>query len=360
LNQDHLTVRFGPRSYDIRFGTGILPEVGIFCQALALGVNVAVISNPTVGNLYFRTVADSLNRAGFSVSYIEIPDGECYKNSETLNFIYDSLIKSGLNRESFLIALGGGVVGDITGFAASTYLRGIPFVQIPTSLLAQVDSSVGGKTGINHPLGKNLIGTFYQPRMVLIDSATLTTLPEREYLSGLAEVIKYGVVCDGAFFDFLAENREKLLKRDRDCLLSVIRSSCALKASVVECDEREGGCRAVLNYGHTFAHAIESLAGYSAYLHGEAVAMGMVQSAVLSEKKGYAGHEDTARIIDLVRSFQLPVNLASFTNEAYLRVMLRDKKVRDGGINFVFNKKIGGSVIENVADWDFLLHNVSR
>ena len=360
MNLDNLTVHFGPRSYDIRFGSEILSEIGIFCQALSLGVNVAVLSNPTVGKYYSRTVMGSLVSAGFSVRYFEIPDGESYKNSETLNFIYDSLINAGLNRESFLIALGGGVVGDITGFAASTYLRGIPFVQIPTSLLAQVDSSVGGKTGINHPLGKNLIGSFYQPRMVLIDSATLTTLPEREYLSGLAEVIKYGVVCDSTFFDFLAENREKILNRDSECLLTVIRSSCALKASVVESDEKEAGCRAVLNYGHTFAHAIESLAGYSVFLHGEAVAMGMVQSALLSERSGYASSEDTERIIDLVRSFRLPVELASFPHEAYLRVMLRDKKVRDSGINFVFNKKIGGAVIEKVADWDFLLHNVSR
>jgi 3-dehydroquinate synthase len=360
LNKDCLTVRFGPRSYDIHFGTGILSDVGAFCQALALGANVAVVTNQKVGSLCSSVITDSLTSAGFSVCSVEIPDGESYKNSETLNSIYDFLINAGLNRESFLIALGGGVVGDITGFAASTYLRGIPFVQIPTSLLAQVDSSVGGKTGINHPLGKNLIGSFYQPRMVLIDNETLATLPEREYLSGLAEVVKYGVVCDSVFFDFLSENREKLLNRDSACLLTVIRSSCALKASVVEHDERECGYRAVLNYGHTFAHAIESLAGYSAYLHGEAVSMGMVQSAVLSEKMGYARAEDTARIIALLTSLHLPVDLAAFSKDAYRQVMLRDKKVRDGGINFVFNKRIGASVIEKTIDWDFLLHNVSR
>ena len=196
--------------------------------------------------------------------------------------------------------------------------------------------------------------------MVLIDSATLTTLPEREYLSGLAEVIKYGVVCDSTFFDFLAENREKILNRDSDCLLTVIRSSCALKASVVECDEKEGGCRAVLNYGHTFAHAIESLAGYSAYLHGEAVAMGMVQSACYPRKKDMPALRTQRGLLIWSVLFGSLSKLASFPNEAYLRVMLRDKKVRDGGINFVFNKKIGGAVIEKVADWDFLLHNVSR
>jgi 3-dehydroquinate synthase len=359
LNNDKLTVCFGPRSYDIRFGSGILSEIGTYCQGLALGENVAVVTNPTIGRLYYSAVKESLTRAGYFVHLVEIPDGEIYKNSETLNFIYDSLINVGLNRDSFLIALGGGVVGDITGFAASTYLRGIPFVQIPTSLLAQVDSSVGGKTGINHPLGKNLIGSFYQPRMVLIDSATLTTLPEREYLSGLAEVIKYGVVCCTDFFDFLVENHEKLLRRESSCLLSVIRSSCALKASVVERDEKEGGYRAVLNYGHTFAHAIESLAGYSVYLHGEAVAMGMVQSAILSENMGYALPEDTTRIISLIRSLQLPAEMVRFSKEAYRQVILRDKKVRDGGINFVYNKGIGEAVIEKTTDWDFLLHNVS-
>jgi 3-dehydroquinate synthase len=360
VKDDILKVRFGPRTYNIRFGARILSEIGSISRALELGEKVAVITNPTVGKEYSGTVNDSLVRAGFSSTIVEIPDGESFKNSETLNTVYDSLIRAGLSRDSFLIALGGGVVGDLTGFAASTYLRGIPFVQIPTSLLAQVDSSVGGKTGINHPLGKNLIGSFYQPRMVLIDISTLSTLPEREYLSGLAEVIKYGVVCDDEFFDYLADNTEKLIKRDSDCLLAVIRSSCRIKAAIVERDEQEGGCRAVLNYGHTFAHAIESLAGYSEYLHGEAVAIGMVQSAVLSEKKGYSRPEDTKRIIDLIRSLRLPVELTSFSEEAFRQVMLRDKKVRDGGINFVFNKRIGESVIEKVADWDFLLQNVSR
>lgn len=359
MKTDNLTVHLGDRSYTISFGDHILSEIGSLCRGLELGSRCAVITNETVGKLYLQTIMDSLGRAGFCVNPIMIPDGEEHKNGETLAGIYDSLISAGISRNSFLVALGGGVVGDITGFAAATYLRGVSFIQIPTTLLAQVDSSVGGKTGINHPLGKNLIGAFYQPRLVLVDSSTLETLPEREYLSGLAEIIKYGVVCDDSFFEFLVRNRDNLCTRDNGCLLAAIRKSCQIKASVVECDEREGGYRAVLNYGHTFAHAIESLAGYSVYLHGEAVAMGMVQAAMLSECKGYSCSGDTERIIELIRCLGLPVELPSFSKDAYRQVMFRDKKVREGGINFVFNRNIGNSVIEKVTDWDFLLQNVS-
>jgi 3-dehydroquinate synthase len=330
------------------------------CKTLSLGDKVALITNPTIGSRYAGMVCNSLINAGYSVAKIEIPDGESFKSSETLNNIYDSLINIGLTRDSFLVALGGGVVGDITGFAASTYLRGIPFIQVPTTLLAQVDSSVGGKTGINHPLGKNLIGTFYQPRMVVIDIATLDTLPEREYVSGLAEVIKYGVICDKNFFEFLVENREKILNRDPGCLVRVIRTSCALKAAIVEQDEKEGGHRAILNYGHSFAHAVEGLSEYSRFLHGEAVAMGMAHAALLSEMKGYAQSEDTERIIDLIRSLQLPVELVTFPALSYRQMMQRDKKVRDDGINFVFNRGIGDAVIEKVSDWNFLLKNVPQ
>jgi 3-dehydroquinate synthase len=357
---DALTVSLGDRSYAIRFGAGILSGIGALCRELRLGSTVAVVTNPTVGRYYLESIAESLAQAGFVVRTIEIPDGERHKNSQTLNEIYDALISAGLNRQSFLVALGGGVVGDITGFAASTFLRGIPFVQVPTTLLAQVDSSVGGKTGINHPLGKNLVGTFYQPCLVLIDTDTLDTLPEKEYLSGLAEVVKYGAVCDASFFAFLSSEAAKLLVRDKGDLLAAIRRSCSLKASVVERDEREGGYRAVLNYGHTFAHAVESLTGYSRYLHGEAVAMGMVQAARLSEAKGYARREETLRIVDLLRTLRLPVELPPFPAEEYRQAILRDKKVRDGGINFVFNSGIGDSIMEKVSDWDFLLHNIPR
>lgn len=357
---DELTVNLGDRSYPLRFGTGILAGIGALCRELEIGNNVAVVTNPTVGRHFLDTVTVSLADAGFTVYTIEIPDGERHKNSQTLNEIYDALIQAGLNRQSFMVALGGGVVGDITGFAASTYLRGIPFVQVPTTLLAQVDSSVGGKTGINHPLGKNLIGSFYQPSLVLIDTDTLDTLPEKEYLSGLAEVVKYGAVCDASFFDLLSSEADKLLARDKAGILAAIRRSCALKASVVERDEREGGYRAILNYGHTFAHAVESLTGYSHYLHGEAVAMGMVHAARLSEAKGYARREETERIEGLLRALRLPVDLPSFPAEEYRQAILRDKKVRDGGINFVFNRGIGDSIIEKISDWGFLLHNIPR
>lgn len=357
---EDLTVSLGERSYRICFGSGLISALGPMCRELRLGSKVAVVTNPTVGRYYLEPVRASLDAAGFEVHPVEIPDGESYKNSRTLDLIYDALIGEGLNRNSFVVALGGGVAGDMAGFAAATFLRGIPFVQVPTTLLAQVDSSVGGKTGINHQLGKNLIGAFYQPRLVLIDPDTLDTLPEREYLSGIAEVVKYGAVCDGSFFGFLEKESSKLLARDKDMLLSAIRTSCALKASVVERDEREGGYRAVLNYGHSFAHAVESLTGYSEYLHGEAVAIGMARAARLSVAKGYARQEDADRILGLLAALRLPTELPPFRADQYLQAMLRDKKVRDGGINFVFNRGIGDSVIEKVSDWEFLLRNIQR
>jgi 3-dehydroquinate synthase len=353
-----LLVSLGERSYTIQIGSGLLSSLGEVCNELALGSTAAIVTNSTVGRFYADTVQASLEKIGYVTHLVEIPDGESFKNSATLTSIYDALLEAGLGRDSFLVALGGGVVGDITGFAASTFLRGVPFVQVPTTLLAQVDSSVGGKTGINHALGKNLIGSFYQPSLVLIDTETLATLPEREYLSGMAEVLKYGVVCDGDFFGFISENVENLLKRDMDCLKETIRKSCSIKASVVERDEKEGGYRAVLNYGHTFAHAIERLTNYTAFLHGEAVAIGMVQAARLSELKGYAVQNDTESIIDLLKSLGLPVNLVPFPVDHYYKALLKDKKMRAQGINFVFNKGIGDSVIENVSDWDFLLQVV--
>jgi 3-dehydroquinate synthase len=353
-----LDVSLGTRSYTIQFGSGNLSRIGSICKKLNLSGSSAVITNATIGALYGKSIIDSLAAVDISAECLIIPDGEQFKNSSTLNSIYDVLIERGLDRKSFLIALGGGVVGDITGFAAATYLRGIEFIQVPTSLLAQVDSSVGGKTGINHLKGKNLIGAFHQPRSVLVDISTLDTLPEREYLSGLAEVIKYGVVCDRDFFHFISERVDRLLDREQNTLLEVVSRSCAIKAGVVANDEREDGYRAVLNYGHTFAHAVERLTEYKRFLHGEAVAIGMVQACKLSEYKGYADSSDTKRLIDLLQQFGLPVDLPSFTVEAYLQAIRKDKKVNAGGINFVFNSGIGGSVIEAVADWDFLLSTI--
>ncbi|KAF0219016.1 MAG: 3-dehydroquinate [Geobacteraceae bacterium] len=352
---DNITVGLGERSYKIFFGHQVLAETGPLCRDLKMGSRAAVVTNPTVGAHYFEPVRASLAKAGFTVHRIEIPDGEEYKNSETLKGIYDRLIDLGLDRGSYLVALGGGVVGDIAGYAAATYLRGIPFVQVPTTLLAQVDSSVGGKTGINHEKGKNLIGAFYQPGLVMIDVATLDTLPEREYLSGLAEVAKYGIVLDGELFDFIFNNTDKLLGRDTESLLFVIQRSCAIKASVVEKDERETGLRAVLNYGHTVGHAVETLTGYTKYKHGEAVAIGMVAAAKYAESMGLANKSETERIITLLKALRLPVELPEFSVAAYTEALLRDKKVRDGGLNFVFNKGIGGFHFARVTDLSPLL-----
>lgn len=348
-------VNLGLKSYRIIIGYGIVHEFGMLCKECNLGEKVAIITNPTVAEYYLASLRVSLKKAGFNVFNIVIPDGEFYKNIQTLNLIYDQLIREGFNRESFLVALGGGVIGDITGFAASTYLRGVPFVQVPTTILAQVDSSVGGKTGINHDLGKNMIGTFYQPSFVLIDQETLKTLPEREYLSGLAEIVKYGITIDSEFFKVLESNVIKLINRDKEFLRNVIRLSCQMKADVVEKDEHEIGCRAVLNYGHTFAHAVEQLSGYSLYLHGEAVAIGIVHAARLSEKKGYATKDVTQRIIKLLSTLGLPIKLPDYTIEDYKNAVSRDKKARDTGINIVFNKGIGDYVIERISNIDYLL-----
>ncbi len=352
---DNITVGLGERSYAIYFGQNVLGEAGRLCRELHGGRRVAVVTNPTVGALYLEPLKSALDKAGFAVYEIEIPDGEEYKGLATLKGIYDRLIEFGFDRGSLLVALGGGVVGDITGFAAATYLRGIPFVQVPTTLLAQVDSSVGGKTGINHEQGKNLIGAFYQPGLVLIDTATLMTLPEREYLSGLAEVVKYGIVLDGSLFDFITANTDKLLAREQEALRAVIKRSCSIKAGVVEKDEKEGGMRAVLNFGHTMGHAVETLTSYRQYTHGEAVAIGMAQAARFSEIMGYSDSQATSRIIALLKALNLPVEVPDFPASAYTEVLLHDKKVRDGGINFVFNSGIGDFRLARVTDLQSLL-----
>lgn len=345
-----LSVSLGERSYEIRVGTDIIASVGEVCRELGLGRSAAVVTNTTVGPLYYERVASSLAVAGFTPHRIVIPDGESFKNAETLNRIYDQLIDAALTRDSFIVALGGGVVGDMAGFAAASYLRGIPFVQVPTTLLAQVDSSVGGKTGINHPRGKNLIGAFYQPCAVVIDVETLATLPEREFLAGVAEVVKYGVVLDREFFAYLEGHASRLLVREREPLIRVIRRACELKAAVVQSDEREAGPRAVLNYGHTLGHAVEALTGYEAFLHGEAVAIGMVQAARVAEARGMAAAADTRRIVDLLRRLGLPLELPPFPADAYRQALLRDKKARDGGLDFVLNRGIGDHAIVRIPD----------
>ena len=355
VNVEHIKVSLGERSYDITLGAGILDTVGSVCRDLGLSGTAAVVSNTTVAPLYYDRVQASLEEAGYRVFPVELPDGEGYKNSATLNLIYDALVDASLDRGSFILALGGGVIGDMAGFAAASYLRGIPFVQLPTTLLSQVDSSVGGKTGINHPRGKNLIGAFYQPRAVLIDVATLDTLPEREYLSGLGEIIKYGAVLDGEFFSFLEQNQSLLLSRDKSALIHTIGRSCAIKAAVVESDEREGGVRAVLNYGHTLGHAVETLTGYTRYLHGEAVAIGMVQAARISQHYGFCSQADRDRVEALVASLGLPCELPFFPAKEYQEALSHDKKVRDSGLLFICNLGIGGYRMERLTDLTALL-----
>src|SRR4030065_1490347 len=272
---EKVRVELGERSYDIFIGKNILRNIGGSLKSFGLSPKIAIVSNPTVYPLYGAVVEKSLKKAAFDVLSVSIPDGEEYKDLLCAEHVFNILLKAKLDRSSALVALGGGVIGDITGFAASTYMRGISYIQVPTTLLAQVDSSVGGKTGVNHRLGKNMIGTFWQPRLVWIDAETLKTLPERELLSGIAEAIKYGVIQDKELFDFLEVNRDKILNLNKDALTHIIKRSCEIKAEVVSKDEREAGLRAILNYGHTIGHAIETVTEYKKYLHCEGVGIGM-------------------------------------------------------------------------------------
>jgi 3-dehydroquinate synthase len=349
-----VTVNLGGSSYDIQIGSGSLSELGQRCLSRGLTGRAAVVTNPTVNALYGDAVLRSLAAAGYSATMIEIPDGEEFKNAVTLNSVYDALIEAGLDRRSFIVALGGGVVGDLAGFAAATFLRGIPFVQVPTTLLAQVDSSVGGKTAIDHPRGKNLIGAFYQPRLVLIDVETLSTLPKREYCAGLAEVVKYGIAIDGAFFDYLERHADVLLAMERECLMAVIQRCCELKAQVVELDEKETGLREALNYGHTLGHALETLAGYRCLVHGEAVAIGMALAARICALRGECRDDDVARILKLLKSFGLSVTPPAVEPSQLLDALLKDKKSREGSINFICNQGIGNYTVARLSPEELL------
>ena len=349
-----VTVNLGENSYDIQIESGSLPALGKRCVSHGLTGRAAVVTNPTVNALYGDTVQRSLTSAGYPVTMIEIPDGEEYKNAVTLNSVYDALIDAGLDRRSFIVALGGGVVGDLAGFAAATFLRGIPFVQAPTTLLAQVDSSVGGKTAIDHPRGKNLIGAFYQPRLVLIDVETLSTLPKREYCAGFAEVVKYGIAIDRSFFDYLEQHADALLAMERDSLIAVIQRCCELKAQVVELDEKEAGPREALNYGHTLGHALETLAGYRCLVHGEAVAIGMALAARISALRGECRDDDVARILKLLGSLGLSVTPPAVESSQLLDALLKDKKSREGSINFICNRGIGNYTVARLTPEELL------
>ena len=335
-------VDLGDRSYPIHIGRGLLGDVGSKLQELRCARRTAVITNAVVAPLYLGRIESSLRDAGFAPTAIELPDGEEHKNFAWLTFIYDRLVDAGLERKSAVIALGGGVVGDMAGFAASTYLRGVPYVQVPTTLLAQVDSSVGGKTGVNHIAGKNLIGTFYQPRFVIIDIDTLKTLPRREFLAGLTEVIKYGIILDPDLFGLIERELKAILALDESVLTEVIRVCCTLKAMVVGEDELETDYRAILNFGHTVGHAIEALTEYKRYVHGEAVSIGMAFAARLSHARGYCSAETVDRIIQLLRRAQLPVDMPKDISGKPLALAIRaDKKAAGDKIRFVCIDEIG-------------------
>lgn len=348
-----LIVGLGARSYPIYIGNSFLDESEM-TEAYLPSKRAAIVTNQTIAPLYLNRVSEALRRRGVQIQEIVLPDGEQFKNAESLFTIYDALLHARSERKTTLIALGGGVIGDLTGYAAATYLRGVPFIQIPTTLLAQVDSSVGGKTGINHSLGKNMIGAFYQPQAVFADTATLNTLPDKELRAGIAEVIKYGLIRDLEFLVWLEANMEKLLARDANALQYAIARSCQNKAEVVGNDERESGERALLNLGHTFGHAIENGMGYGVWLHGEAVAAGTIMAADLSARLGWLTVEDIARVHRLFQQAGLPTKAPRLGVDKYLELMSLDKKVADGKIKFVLLKSLGEAVITDEVPLNLL------
>ncbi|MBB2493787.1 3-dehydroquinate synthase [Aquipseudomonas ullengensis] len=338
-----LTVDLGERSYPIYIGAELLARPDLFKKHLA-GRQVAIVTNSTVAPLYLERLMASLE--GCEVATVVLPDGESHKNWETLQLIFDGLLSARHDRRTTVVALGGGVVGDMAGFAAACYQRGVDFIQVPTTLLSQVDSSVGGKTGINHPLGKNMVGAFYQPQAVIIDTAVLKTLPARELSAGLAEVIKYGLICDAGFLDWLEQNMPAMLALDLTVLAQAIERSCAAKARVVGADERESGLRAILNLGHTFGHAIETHMGYGVWLHGEAVAAGTAMALEMSARLGWISTVERDRGLRLLLQAGLPViPPAEMTPEDFLEHMAVDKKVLDGRLRLVLLKRVGEAVV---------------
>jgi 3-dehydroquinate synthase len=340
-----LTVELGERSYPIYIGDALLGQSDLLQKHIP-GKSALIVSNVTVAPLYLSKVSAMLS--GLRHENVILPDGEEYKNLETLNRIYDACLSHRLDRNTTIIALGGGVVGDMAGFAAASYQRGVNLIQIPTTLLSQVDSSVGGKTGVNHALGKNMIGAFYQPRAVIADTSTLNTLPERELCAGLAEIIKYGLIRERPFFDWIDDNLDALLRRDPQALAHAIEVSCQTKADVVAADERESGQRALLNFGHTFGHAIENGMGYGQWLHGEAVGAGMAMAARMSHILGWLNSEQTESVINQIRRAKLPVHAPAEMNiDQFLELMAVDKKVLDGVLRLVLLKDIGKAVVTN-------------
>lgn len=360
-NVERVPIELAERSYSILIGDGLLADAQTYA-GLPKGLSALIVTSATVAPLYAAALQRALQESYRKIHLLVLPDGEEHKTWTTLNLIFDALLQKQCDRKTVLFALGGGVVGDITGFAAASFMRGVPFVQVPTTLLAQVDSSVGGKTAINHPLGKNMIGAFYQPQLVVCDPATFASLPQRELSAGLAEVIKYGPIADMAFFDWIEANLSSLMQRDPKALAHAVKRSCEIKAWVVGQDERESGLRAILNFGHTFGHAIENGLGYGQWLHGEAVGCGMVMAAHLSQRLGLVDAAFVGRLTRLIERAGLPVvgprlsegntalGQASASAERYLSLMRVDKKADAGTIQFVVIDSPGSAVVRTAAD----------
>ncbi len=344
-----VSIALGDRSYAISIASGLLSQPSAW-QGLPRAATALIVTNDTVGPLYAADLTRSLSAHYPKVLTLSLPDGEAYKTWETLQSIFDVLLQNACDRKTVLFALGGGVVGDITGFAAACYMRGVPFVQVPTTLLAQVDSSVGGKTAINHPIGKNMVGAFYQPERVVCDLQTLQSLPARELSAGLAEVIKYGPIADMLFFDWIEQHIDALLQRDAQALAYAVQRSCEIKAHVVGQDERESGLRAILNFGHTFGHAIEAGLGFGQWLHGEAVGCGMVMAAQLSQRLGLVDAAFTERLSALIARAGLPTVGPALGVEAYLHHMRVDKKAEAGDIRFVLIDPPGTALVRGAPD----------
>ncbi len=353
-----LEVELGARSYPIHIGPDLLGDPQLVAPYIT-GTQVMIVTNETVAPLYLQKTSEAFS--AFQVENVILPDGEQYKNLEVWNTIFDALLGAHFDRKCTLVALGGGVVGDITGYAAASYQRGVNFIQIPTTLLAQVDSSVGGKTGVNHPMGKNMVGAFHQPQCVIADTNTLNTLDDRQLSAGIAEIIKYGLIRDLEFFQWLEQNMGKLLNRNPEALGYAIQRSCENKAEIVAADELESGQRALLNSGHTFGHAIEAGMGYGAWLHGEAIAAGMVMAADLSVRMGWLDEEDLARLRKLIHQAKLPdQGPAELTTARYLELMAVDKKAEAGKIRLVLQKSIGQAVITEQFSQEDLLATLEQ
>ena len=347
-----LHVELGDRRYPIFIGSDLNPRN--LLEPYIHGQQVMIVSNTTVAPLYLTTYVAALEALGKKVATCILPDGEKYKNIEYLNLIFDALLEAGFNRDATVLALGGGVIGDMAGFASACFQRGVYFIQVPTTLLSQVDSSVGGKTGINHPLGKNMIGAFQQPQVVLADMAQLVTLPTRELSAGLAEVIKYALLGDVDFLDWLEGHIDDLVRRDPECLAEAVYRSCAHKARIVASDEKEQGERALLNLGHTFGHAIESHMGYGVWLHGEAVAVGMVMAADLSQRLGWISTDDLERTKKIIQRAHLPVKCPAIPLDEFLGFMAHDKKVLNGQLRLVLMSTLGKAIITKDFDVELM------